>query len=48
MITAENYYERFEQFRPKKAVLLSEVYSESELNKSWQSATLGRLFIFLS
>lgn len=49
MIITENYCEPFEQFHPKQAVLPSEVCGvKPELNKSWQSATLGRLFIFLS
>lgn len=50
MITRENYCEPFEQFHPKQVVLLSEVCRvKPEMNKSWQSATLRRLFfIFLS
>lgn len=49
MITRGNYCEPFELFHRKQVVLLSEVCSvKPELNKSWQSAAPGRLFIFLS
>lgn len=47
MISTENYCEHFAQFHPKQVVLLLEVCGINlELNKSWQPATLGRLFSF--
>lgn len=44
MITTENYCDSFERFHPKQVVCSV----KAQLNKSWQSVTLGRFFILFS